>query len=155
MYWIIFIVVLIASMIVSNSLNRKFEKFSRVPLLLTGKEVAERMLRDNGIDDVLTDHFNPSDKTINLSESVYNSASVAAAAVAAHETGHALQHQAEYAPLQLRSALVPVVNFANRWVMWIIIGGMLVFETFPQLLWIGIGLYGLTTLFSIKKTSSF
>lgn len=157
MYWIIFIVVLIASMIVSNSLNRKFEKFSRVPLLLTGKEVAERMLRDNGIDDVrvtcipghLTDHFNPSDKTINLSESVYNSASVAAAAVAAHETGHALQHQAEYAPLQLRSALVPVVNFANRWVMWIIIGGMLVFETFPQLLWIGIGLYGMTTLFSV------
>lgn len=156
MYWIIFIVVLIASMLVSGSLERKFKKYSQEPLPLTGKEVAERMLRDNGIDDVrvtctpghLTDHYNPSDKTINLSQSVYNSASVAAAAVAAHETGHALQHQAEYAPLQMRSALVPVVNFANRWMMWVILAGMLIFESFPQLLWVGIALYGLTTLFA-------
>ncbi len=123
---------------------------------MTGKEIAEKMLRENGITDVtvtctrghLTDHYNPSDKTVNLSESVYHSASVAAAAVAAHECGHALQHATAYAPLRMRSALVPVVSFANKWVMWVILAGMIVIESFPQLLWFGIGLYALTTLFA-------
>jgi len=118
--------------------------------------VAEKMLREHGITDVqvtctsghLTDHYNPETHTVNLSESVYHSASIAAAAVAAHECGHAVQHQVEYVPLKMRSALVPAVSFANRWVMWVILGGMLVFETFPQLLWLGIALYGLSTLFA-------
>ncbi|MCQ2340691.1 MAG: zinc metallopeptidase [Paludibacteraceae bacterium] len=156
MYWIIFITFALLSWIVSASLERKFAKYSRVGISMTGAQVAEKMLRDSGITDVqvvstsghLTDHYNPATKTVNLSESVYHSASIAAAAVAAHECGHAVQHQVEYAPLKMRSALVPVVNFANRWVMWVILIGMLVFETFPQLIYIGIGLYGLTTLFA-------
>ncbi|MCQ2342625.1 MAG: zinc metallopeptidase [Paludibacteraceae bacterium] len=156
MYWIIFIVFAVLSWIVSQSLERKFAKYSQVGISMTGREVAEKMLRDHGIMDVrvtctkghLTDHYNPVDKTINLSEGVYNSASIAAAAVAAHECGHAVQHQVEYAPLKMRTALVPVVNFANRWVMWVILAGMLLFEAFPQLLSVGIGLYALTTLFA-------
>lgn len=156
MYWIIFITFALLSWIVSASLERKFAKYSRVGISMTGAQVAEKMLRDSGITDVqvvstsghLTDHYNPVTKTVNLSESVYNSASIAAAAVAAHECGHAVQHQVEYAPLKMRSALVPVVNFANRWVVWVMLIGMLVFETFPQLIYIGIGLYGLTTLFA-------
>lgn len=156
MYWIIFITFALLSWIVSASLERKFAKYSRVGISMTGAQVAEKMLRDSGITDVqvvstsghLTDHYNPATKTVNLSESVYHSASIAAAAVAAHECGHAVQHQVEYAPLKMRSALVPVVNFANRWVVWVILIGMLVFETFPQLIYIGIGLYGLTTLFA-------
>lgn len=156
MYWIIFITFALLSWIVSASLERKFAKYSQVGISMTGKQVAEKMLRDSGITDVqvvstsghLTDHYNPATKTVNLSESVYNSASIAAAAVAAHECGHAVQHQVEYAPLKMRTALVPVVNFANRWVVWVILIGMLVFETFPQLIYIGIGLYGLTTLFA-------
>lgn len=156
MYWIIFITFALLSWIVSASLERKFAKYSQVGISMTGKQVAEKMLRDSGITDVqvistsghLTDHYNPATKTVNLSESVYNSASIAAAAVAAHECGHAVQHQVGYAPLKMRTALVPVVNFANRWVMWVILIGMLVFETFPQLIYIGIGLYGLTTLFA-------
>ena len=114
------------------------------------------MLRDNGITDVrvtctsghLTDHYDPRSKTVNLSEVVYSSANVAAAAVAAHECGHALQHAFGYAPLRMRTALVPVVNFASRWVTWILLIGILMIETFPQLLIAGIVLYGLTTLFS-------
>lgn len=156
MFWVIFIGFGVLSWIISASLESKFNKFSKVALPLTGKEVAEKMLRDSGITDVkvtctkghLTDHYNPADKTVNLSESVYSSASVAAAAVAAHECGHAVQHAKEYAPLKLRSALVPVVTFANRWVMWVILAGMLVIERFPQLLWFGIALYGMTTLFA-------
>lgn len=156
MYWIIFITFALLSWIVSASLERKFAKYSQVGISMTGKQVAEKMLRDSGITDVqvistsghLTDHYNPVTKTVNLSESVYNSASIAAAAVAAHECGHAVQHQVEYAPLKMRTALVPVVNFANRWVVWVMLIGMLVFETFPQLIYIGIGLYGLTTLFA-------
>jgi Zn-dependent membrane protease YugP len=96
----------------------------------------------------LTDHYDPRTKTVNLSEGVYDSANVAAAAVAAHECGHALQHAVEYAPLQMRSSLVPVVNFASRWVTWILLGGILMIETFPQLMLAGIVLYALTTLFS-------
>jgi len=156
MFWVIFIGFAALSWIISASLENKFKKFSEVALPLTGKEVAEKMLRENGITDVtvtctrghLTDHYNPTDKTVNLSESVYSSASVAAAAVAAHECGHAVQHAKAYAPLALRSALVPVVTFANKWVMWVILAGMIVIESFPQLLWLGIALYAMTTLFA-------
>lgn len=156
MYWIIFIGTALASFIVSKSLESKFKRFSRVALPLTGKEVAEKMLRDNGIYDVkvtsvrghLTDHYNPTDKTVNLSESVYNSASVAAAAVAAHECGHAVQHAEEYAPLSIRSMMVPVVNFASQWVTWVILAGILFINIFPHLMLIGICLFALTTLFS-------
>ena len=155
-YWILFITITVASWLVSVLMEQRFKKFSKVYLHLTGKEVAEKMLRDNGIYDVqvisttghLTDHYDPRTKTVNLSESVYNSNSVAAAAVAAHECGHALQHALEYAPLQMRSALVPIVSFSSRWVTWVLLGGILLLETFPNLLLIGIILYGLTTLFS-------
>ena len=155
-YWILFITITVASWLVSALMEQRFKKFSKVYLHLTGKEVAEKMLRDNGIYDVqvvsttghLTDHYDPRSKTVNLSESVYNSNSVAAAAVAAHECGHALQHALEYGPLQMRSALVPIVSFSSRWVTWVLLGGILLLETFPNLLLIGIILYGLTTLFS-------
>ncbi len=151
-YWILFFGITIASWIVSKSLESKFEKYSKVPIGLTGREVAEKMLRDNGIYDVtvtstqghLTDHYNPQTKTVNLSEGVYNSASVAAAAVAAHECGHAVQHEVEYAPLRMRSALVPVVSFANKWVMWVILIGMILINTFPGLMLFGIALFAMT-----------
>jgi len=124
---------------------------------MTGKDVAQKMLRDNMIFDVqvtcvpgqLTDHYNPATKTVNLSEAVYNSNSVAAAAVAAHECGHALQHATAYAPLQLRSKLVPVVNFASNWMQWVLLAGILFIRTFPQLMLIGIVLFAATTFFSI------
>lgn len=155
-YWVIFLGIALLSWIVSASLERKFKRYSRVGLPLTGKEVAEKMLRDNGITDVrvtciqgrLTDHYNPTDKTVNLSEGVYSSASVAAAAVAAHECGHAVQHATEYAPLRLRSALVPAVEFSSKWVTWVLLAGMLLINIFPYLLEIGIGLFALTTLFA-------
>jgi len=123
---------------------------------MTGKDVAQKMLRDNGIYDVtvtstnghLTDHYNPTDKTVNLSENVYGSNSVAAAAIAAHECGHAVQHATAYAPLQLRSKLVPVVNFASNWMQWVLLAGILMVRTFPQLLLAGIVLFAITTLFS-------
>lgn len=137
-YWIIFIGTAIASWVVQSSLQSKFKKYSQVPLPygMTGADVARKMLRDNGINDVqvthtpghLTDHYNPQTKTVNLSESVYNSCSIAAAAVAAHECGHALQHANAYAPLKMRSALVPVVSFASQWVMWI----LLVYVSYQQ-----------------------
>jgi Zn-dependent membrane protease YugP len=156
MYWIILGVFALLSWLVSSSLERKFKKYSKESLPLTGAQVAEKMLRENGITDVkvtctpghLTDHYNPLTRTVNLSESVYSSANVAAAAVAAHECGHAVQHERAYAPLKLRSALVPVVNFSNRWTMWVILAGFFFIETFPQLLWVGIGLYAMTTLFA-------
>ena len=122
MYWILFITITLLSWAVSGLMNHRFKKYAQEPLPLTGREVAEKMLRDNGIYDVtvtctpghLTDHYDPRNKTVNLSESVYNSNNVAAAAVAAHECGHALQHAYSYAPLQMRSTLVPVVNFASK-----------------------------------------
>ena len=155
-YWIIFIGIALVSCLVSASLERKFKKYSEVPLRMTGRDVAEKMLRDNGIYDVkitcvkgrLTDHYNPVDKTVNLSEDVYHGANVASAAVAAHECGHALQHDQEYAPLKMRSALVPVVSFSSKWVTWILLIGMLCIETFPQLMLVGIVLFATTTLFS-------
>ena len=156
--WILFIGIAIAGWLVQARLQSKFKKYSRIPLRngMTGKEVAEKMLHENGIYDVqvistrgqLTDHYNPLKKTINLSEPVYGSYSVAAAAVAAHETGHALQHAKCYGPLKMRSALVPIVSSTSKWVMWVILAGILMLQTFPQLLWIGIAMFALTTLFS-------
>ena len=158
MYLIIFIGVTILSWVVQANLQSKFKKYSQVPLNggMTGREVAEKMLRDNGIYNVtvtctpghLTDHYNPTNGTVNLSESVYHSNSVAAAAVAAHECGHAVQHAVAYGPLQLRSALVPVVSFASNTVQWVLLAGILLVEVFPALLLIGIGLFALTTIFS-------
>lgn len=156
MYLTLFIIIALVSWGVSALLNHRFKKYSQVYLPLTGREVAEKMLRDNGITDVrvvsvqghLTDHYDPRSKTINLSEPVYNSANVSAAAVAAHECGHALQHAFGYAPLRMRTALVPVVSFASQWVTWILLGGILMIEVFPQLLSVGVGLYALITLFA-------
>lgn len=156
LYWIVFIGIALASWLVSSSLERKFKKYAKEPLRMTGRDVAEKMLHDNGIFDVqitcikgqLTDHYNPSTKTVNLSEDVFNGANVAAAAVAAHECGHAVQHATAYAPLKMRSALVPVVSFASNWMTWILLIGMLTINTFPQLLAIGVGLFAMTTLFS-------
>lgn len=154
--WIIFIAIALASWVVSASLERKFKKYSQESIRLTGKEVAEKMLRENGITDVkvvsttghLTDHYNPATKTVNLSESVYSQANIAAAAVAAHECGHAVQHAHAYAPLSLRSALVPVVSFAGQTMTWILLAGMLLINVFPYLMLAGIILFGLTTLFA-------
>lgn len=157
-YWILFIAIAIISYLVQLNLNNKFKKYSRIPLGngMTGRDVAEKMLHDNGIYDVriistsgqLTDHYNPSNKTINLSEGVYASTSVAAAAVAAHECGHAVQHAVAYGPLKMRSALVPIVSFASSWVSWILLAGILLIETFPQVLLAGIILFACTTIFS-------
>ena len=156
--WIIFIGFMILSWIVSMILKSKFKKYSKIPVDngMSGKDVAERMLRDNGIYDVrvesvqghLTDHYNPENKTINLSQEVYNGRSISAAAVAAHETGHALQHANAYAWLNLRSKLVPAVSFSSKWVQWILLGGVLLVQQFPALLLAGIVLFAMTTFFS-------
>lgn len=158
LYWIIFIGIALASWIISASLKRKFERYSKQSLGLTGREVAEKMLHDHGIYDVqitcikgqLTDHYNPANKTVNLSDEVYHGANVSAAAVAAHECGHAVQHAQAYAPLKMRSALVPVVSFSSNWVTWIILGGLLLIGSGAgqMLLLIGIALYAMITLFS-------
>lgn len=123
---------------------------------MTGKDIAEKMLRDNNIFDVkvvstsgmLTDHYNPATKTVNLSEGVYNSCSVAAAAVAAHECGHAVQHATSYSWLKMRSALVPAVSFASNWMTWILLAGIITIQSYPQIMLFGIGLFACTTLFS-------
>lgn len=158
LYWVLFIGIAVISWLVQRSLTSKFKKYSKItlPSGMTGAEVARKMLRDNGITDVtvtatggtLTDHYNPATKTVNLSEGVYGSPSVAAAAVAAHECGHAVQHAVGYAPLKMRSALVPVVSFSSKWVMWILLGGMLLIKSFPELMIAGIVLFALTTIFS-------
>ena len=156
-YLVIFAGVAILSYIVQASLKSKFEKFSKMPIGMTGRDIAIKMLHDNGIYDVnvtctpgtLTDHYNPANKTVNLSQGVYNSASIAAAAVAAHECGHAVQHARAYAPLKLRSALVPVVSFSSNIMMWVLLIGVITVETFPQLLLAGILLFATTTLFSL------
>lgn len=156
--WVIFIVIAVAGSVVQARLQSKFNKYSKLMLRsgMTGREVAEKMLHDNGIFDVevitvagqLTDHYNPLKKTINLSEPVYGSYSVAAAAVAAHETGHAIQHAKGYAPLKMRSALVPLISSTSKWVMWIILLGIIMVQTFPVLLWFGILIFALSTIFS-------
>ena len=157
--WIIFIAVMLLGAIAQGMLKSRFSKYSKVPTEngMSGAEIAKKMLNDNGIYDVkiipargmLTDHYNPATKTVALSEGVYSSRSVAAAAVAAHECGHAVQHARGYAPLQMRSALVPVVNFASGIVQWVLLLGIIMINTFPALLWLGIGLFATTTLFSI------
>ena len=157
-FWIIFIGFALLSYLVSARLKSKFENYSQIPLPngMTGRDVAEKMLRDNGIYDVrvtctpghLTDHYNPADQPVNLSESVFYNCSIAAAAVAAHECGHAVQHATAYAPLRMRSALVPVVSFASNIMSWVLLGGMLLLHSFPQLMLFGIMLFASTTLFS-------
>lgn len=156
--WVIFIGFMILSLVVSQMLKHKFTKYSKIPLDngMSGKDVAERMLSANGIYDVkvmsvqghLTDHYNPTDKTINLSPDVYNGRNISAAAVAAHECGHAVQHAEAYAWLGFRSKMVPVVSFSSKWVQWILLAGVLLIESFPALLLAGIVLFALTTLFS-------
>ena len=159
MIWILMIAVMVLSFIVQQRLQGRFAKYSKIrnSMGMTGAQVAEKMLRDNGISDVkvvsvagqLTDHYNPRTKTVNLSEDVYSKDSVAAAAVAAHECGHALQHANGYVPLKLRSAIVPVVTFANMAVQWVLLAGVLLINIFPGLLWLGIALFAMTTLFSV------
>ena len=156
MIWILIIAVMILSMVVQARLKSRFEKYSEVPTGLSGAEVAQRMLQAHGIHDVnivsiegtLTDHYNPQTKTVNLSHDVYYGRNVAAAAVAAHECGHVVQHAVGYAPLQLRTALVPVVKFANSMISWVLLAGLVLYQAFPSLLWIGIAMFGLSTLFS-------
>ena len=158
MYWILFGGIALVSFLVQWNLKNKFEKYSKVllPNRMTGKDVAIKMLHDNGIYDVrvistpgqLTDHYNPVDKTVNLSEDVYNDCSVAAAAVAAHECGHVLQHATAYAPLKMRSSLVPVVSFASSWMQWVLLIGIFTIEIFPQIMLGGIILFAMTTLFA-------
>lgn len=159
--WILIIVIGIVGWIVQARLQSVFAKYARVPFPggLTGAEVAEKMLRDNGIRNVkvthvaghLTDHFNPQTMTVNLSDSVYSSSSVAAAAVAAHECGHAVQHARGYAPLALRSQLVPVVQFASSSAMWVILLGLVILATTQNelLCWIGVGMIAMSALFSL------
>jgi Zn-dependent membrane protease YugP len=156
--WIIFIGFMILSWIISLTLKSKFKKYSKIPLEngMSGKDVAEKMLRDNGIYDVkvesvageLTDHYNPVNKTINLSQAVYDGRNISAAAVAAHESGHAVQHAKAYAWLGFRSNLVPVVSFTSKYVQWILLIGILVVQRFPAILLLGIILFALTTIFS-------
>ncbi len=162
-YLIIFVVFMVLSMIVSKTLNSRIEQYSKIPLScgLTGREVAEKMLHDNGIYDVkvtsvagtLTDHYNPADKTVNLSEGVYRSNSIAAAAVAAHECGHAVQHATAYRWLSMRSRMVPMVQFGSQWAQWILLAGILLlgFAKFigQWVLLVGIVLFAVTTLFSL------
>jgi Zn-dependent membrane protease YugP len=147
------------SMWVSYRLRSKFSEYSRMPLSsgMTGREVAEKMLRDNGIYDVnvqsvegfLSDHYNPADKTVNLSPDVYNNRTIAAAAVAAHECGHAVQHATAYRWLMFRSRMVPVVQVSSMLIQWVLLAGVLLINVFPQLLLVGILLFALTTAFAL------
>ena len=156
--FLLIIIIAVVGFIVQARMQSVFKKYSKVlfPGGLTGREVAEKMLRDNGITDVrvvhtggtLTDHFDPAKKTVNLSDAVYDSNSVAAAAVAAHECGHAVQHAVGYAPLRLRSALVPAVNFSSKYAFLLILGGIVVASSTDNfaLFWVGIGMIGLSAL---------
>ena len=157
--YLIGIVVMLVSWLVGQQLRNRFAKYSKTPLSngMSGREIAERMLHDNGIDNVrvisvpgqLTDHYNPANRTVNLSEAVYSQRNAAAAAVAAHEVGHAVQHATAYRWLEMRSKLVPVVSVTSSLVQWVLLGGILLINTFPQLLLFGIILFAMTTLFSI------
>lgn len=157
--WFVMLAVMLASFLVQRILNRRFVKYSQIPSPrgLTGADVARLMLSQNGLTDVevqsvsgkLTDHYDPRTKTVNLSEDVYGMDSIAACAVAAHETGHAIQDATGYSPLRLRSALVPVVTFANNTVQWVLLAGIATLEVFPSLFWIGIALFAMTTFFSL------
>ena len=157
--WILIIVIGIVGMLGQWKLKSVFAKYSKVlsPGGMTGAQIAQKMLNDNGIYDVsvtcikgqLTDHYDPTKKTVNLSEDVYRMNSIAAAAVAAHECGHAVQHKEGYAPLKLRSALVPAVSFSSKLSMFVIIIGLLIINTFPALFWLGIAMFALVFLFSV------
>ena len=160
-YWVIILATAGFSMWVSNTLKSKFRKYAKQPLQsgMSGKEIAEKMLTDHGIRDVkvvstpgmLSDHYNPRTKTVNLSEGVFSQCSAAAAAVAAHECGHAVQHATGYEWLQMRSTLVPVVSVASNLSMWVIFGGLAVMQTMPlgqTVAMIGVGMFALGTLFS-------
>jgi uncharacterized protein len=156
--WIIFGVFMIISLIIGQRLKFKFKEYSKIPLNnnLSGKEIAEKMLRENGINNVkvisvpgeLTDHYNPLTKTVNLSPEVYNGRHVSAAAVAAHECGHAVQHAQAYSFLKIRTTLVPIVSFSSKWVQWVLLAGIIMLQRFPYLLLGGIVLFALTTLFT-------
>ena len=158
MYLILIGIIMLSSWLVSNRLKNKFELYSKLHLQngMSGREIAEKMLADHGIRDVkvisvegqLTDHYNPADKTVNLSESVYNQRNAAAAAVAAHECGHAVQHATAYSWLTLRSQLVPIVSVTSSFVQWILLAGILLMNSFPQLLLVGIVIFAATTLFA-------
>lgn len=156
-YWIILIASVLVSYLVSYQLKARFRRYSEIPVMLSGREVALKMLRDHGINDVdvisvegeLSDHYDPTKKTVNLSQGVYEGRNIASAAVAAHECGHAVQHAQAYAWLQMRSAIVPIVSFSAQWLQWVLLAGLLLVKTFPQLLLLGIVLFALTTLFSI------
>jgi Zn-dependent membrane protease YugP len=147
------------SMVVSYMLKSKIKKYSETPMRsgMSGQEVAERMLRENGIYDVqvtmaqgfLSDHYNPATKTVALSPEIYQGRNVAAAAVAAHECGHAIQHATQYPWLTMRSKMVPAVQVSSTLVQWVLLAGILMINTFPQLLLGGIILFGVTTLFSL------
>lgn len=157
-YYVIFGIFMLISWLVGNQLKRKFKEYSKIPVRsgLSGKDIAEKMLHENNIFDVkvvsvagqLSDHYNPLTKTVNLSQEVYNGRSIASAAVAAHECGHAIQHATAYAFLKMRSALVPVVSFASNIIQWVLLAGIILVNTFPSLLLIGIVLFATTTLFS-------
>lgn len=157
--YLISIVFMIVGWLVSMQLKRRFEKYSQTPISsgMSGQEIALKMLRDNNIHDVkvisvegrLTDHYNPIDKTVNLSHDVFYGRNAAAAAVSAHECGHAVQHARAYSMLQLRSALVPVVSFASQWMHWVLLAGIFTVQAFPQLLLFGIILFASTTVFSL------
>jgi len=157
--YLIFGVFMLISWLISSRLKSKFEEYSQIPLRsgLSGKEIAEKMLHDNNIFDVnvisvegqLTDHYNPVDKTVNLSPDVFTGRSVTSAAIAAHECGHAVQHAQAYAFLQMRSSLVPIVSISSQYMQWILLAGVLTLQWFPQLLLVGIAMFALTTVFSI------
>lgn len=157
-YLILMFAIMGAGWLVQWNLQRKFDKYSQIPLKngMTGKEVAAKMLSENGIHDVeilsvqgrLTDHYNPMDKTVNLSPEVYSGRSIMAAAVAAHECGHAVQHAKSYAFLGMRSKLVPIINISSKYMQWILLGGVLLIGVFPYLLLAGIVMFAMTTLFS-------
>ncbi len=155
--WIIMIVVMVLSLLVQSMLTSRFKKYSKVAIEMSGAEISAKMMADNGISDVkigsvngqLTDHYDPTKKMINLSDSVYAQRNIAAAAVAAHETGHCIQHAKGYVPLKLRSAMVPVVSLANNTVQWVLLAGIIFINVFPALLWFGIALFALTTVFSL------
>jgi Zn-dependent membrane protease YugP len=154
----LFGLIALAGWLVQSKLKSKFKQYSKVALQngMSGKEIAEKMLHDNGITDVevisvkgrLTDHYNPKDKTVNLSEAVYNQRNAAAAAVAAHEVGHALQHAQAYSWLQFRSKMVPTVNVTGRLAQFAILGGILLVNSFPQLLLIGIVFFAFSVIFT-------
>lgn len=157
-YWIIFGAFVLLSYIASSTLKRRFKKYSKIPSPngMTGKDAASQMLKSHGIYDVkieptqghLSDHYNPTTKTVRLSEAVYYGNNIASLAIAAHECGHAVQHAKAYAWLTMRSQLVPMVEFSSRWMHWVILAGFLLINTFPQLLLAGIVLFAITTLFS-------